>query len=87
LDHFVPEGRAGGLEPPSGSHRPARKLHPLAFGLERVGLISLRAPITGAIIFTLLVIAAVFGLERLKARPVTTLCIACKSDQEARERP
>jgi uncharacterized protein len=66
LDHFVPEGRAGGLEPPSGSHRPARKLHPLAFGLERVGLISLRAPITGAIIFTLLVIAAVFGLERLK---------------------
>jgi len=27
------------------------------------------------------------GLERLKARPVTTLCIACKSDQEARERP
>jgi DnaK suppressor protein len=27
------------------------------------------------------------GLERLRARPVTTLCIACKSDQEARERP
>ncbi len=26
------------------------------------------------------------GIERLKARPVTTLCIACKSDQEARER-
>jgi len=26
------------------------------------------------------------GLERLKARPVTTLCIGCKSDQEARER-
>jgi len=26
------------------------------------------------------------GLERLKARPVTTLCIACKSAQEARER-
>ena len=25
------------------------------------------------------------GLERLKARPVTTLCIACKSAQEARE--
>jgi DnaK suppressor protein len=23
--------------------------------------------------------------ERLKARPVTTFCIACKSDQEARE--
>jgi DnaK suppressor protein len=26
------------------------------------------------------------GLERLKARPVTTLCIGCKSAQEARER-
>jgi DnaK suppressor protein len=26
------------------------------------------------------------GFERLKARPVTTLCIRCKSAQEARER-
>jgi RNA polymerase-binding transcription factor len=26
------------------------------------------------------------GIERLKARPVTTLCIECKSEQEARER-
>ncbi|MGH7864416.1 MAG: RNA polymerase-binding protein DksA [Candidatus Binataceae bacterium] len=26
------------------------------------------------------------GVERLKARPVTTLCIGCKSAQEARER-
>lgn len=26
------------------------------------------------------------GLVRLKARPVTTLCIGCKSSQEARER-
>ncbi len=26
------------------------------------------------------------GLARLKARPVTTLCIDCKSDQEAQER-
>jgi DnaK suppressor protein len=25
------------------------------------------------------------GIERLKARPVTTLCIACKSAQELRE--
>jgi uncharacterized protein len=64
LDHFVPEARAGGLEPP-GESQP-RKLHPLAYGLERIGLISLRAPITGAIIFAVLVIAAVFGLERLK---------------------
>lgn len=26
------------------------------------------------------------GVERLKARPVTTLCIDCKSEQEDRER-
>ncbi|MGO9454504.1 MAG: RNA polymerase-binding protein DksA [Candidatus Binataceae bacterium] len=26
------------------------------------------------------------GIERLKARPVTTFCIACKSAQEERER-
>lgn len=26
------------------------------------------------------------GVERLNARPVTTLCIQCKSDQEAEER-
>ena len=26
------------------------------------------------------------GIERLKARPVTTLCIQCKSEQEAEER-
>ena len=26
------------------------------------------------------------GVERLKARPVTTLCIECKSSQEADER-
>jgi len=26
------------------------------------------------------------GVERLRARPVTTLCIACKSQQEAEER-
>jgi len=29
--------------------------------------------------------AGEIGIERLKARPVTTFCIACKSDQEARE--
>ncbi len=26
------------------------------------------------------------GIERLKARPVTTLCIECKASQEAREK-
>jgi len=66
LDHFVPEGSAGGLEPASEPRPPARKLHPLAFGLERIGLVSLRAPVTGAIIFALLLVAAVLGLDRLK---------------------
>jgi len=66
LDHFVGEGKAGGLGSAGESHPPARKLHPLAFGLERIGLISLRAPIAGAVIFTLLTIAAVIGLDRLK---------------------
>jgi uncharacterized protein len=66
LDHFVPEGGAGGLEPASEPRPPARKLHPLAFGLERIGLVSLRAPVTGAIIFALLLVAAVLGLDRLK---------------------
>jgi predicted RND superfamily exporter protein len=64
LDHLVPEGKADGLDPHGGP--PARRLHPLAFGLERIGLISLRAPIAGAIIFALLVVGAVFGLDRLK---------------------
>jgi DnaK suppressor protein len=30
--------------------------------------------------------AGPIGLDRLKARPVTTFCIDCKSDQEAQER-
>jgi DnaK suppressor protein len=30
--------------------------------------------------------ASEIGLARLRARPVTTLCISCKSAQEARER-
>lgn len=29
---------------------------------------------------------AAIGLERLRARPVTTLCIECKAEQEAEER-
>ena len=44
----------------------SRKLHPLAYGLERIGLIPLRAPILSAIILALLCIGAAFGVERLK---------------------
>ena len=45
---------------------PPRKLHNLAYGLERIGLIPLRAPVLSAIILALLCIVAAFGVERLK---------------------
>jgi predicted RND superfamily exporter protein len=41
-------------------------LHNLAYGIERIGLIPLRAPIVSAVILVLLCIAAAFGVERLK---------------------
>jgi uncharacterized protein len=62
LEQLVPDGKTGGSHP----EPPARRLHPLAYGIERIGLIALRAPVIGAIIFALLVIGAVFGLNRLK---------------------
>jgi predicted RND superfamily exporter protein len=43
-----------------------RKLHPLAYGIERLGLLPLRAPIISAIILALLCVFATFGIERLK---------------------
>jgi predicted RND superfamily exporter protein len=43
-----------------------RKLHNLAYGIERVGLIPLRAPIVSAVILILLCIVASLGIERLK---------------------
>ena len=60
MEQFVPDGTKGGTLPP------ARRLHPLAYGIERIGLIALRAPIVGAVIFALLVVGAVLGLDRLK---------------------
>jgi predicted RND superfamily exporter protein len=44
----------------------ARKLHDIALGIERIGLISLRVPILSAIVLAVLTIAAVFGVERIK---------------------
>jgi predicted RND superfamily exporter protein len=41
-------------------------LHDLAYGLERIGLIPLRAPWASAIILALFCVLAVFGVERLK---------------------
>ena len=45
---------------------PPRKLHNLAYGIERIGLIPLRAPVLSAIILTLLCVVAAFGVHRLK---------------------
>ena len=45
---------------------PARKTPGLALGIERIGLITLRFPITAAIIVLVMAIAAAFGLERIK---------------------
>ena len=38
----------------------------IAFGLERLGLIAVKAPIMSCIILVVLMIAAVFGIERIK---------------------
>lgn len=45
---------------------PDRDLPPLAFGIERVGFASLRAPFLILIVFLILGVAALFGLGRLK---------------------
>src|SRR5215470_13466130 len=45
---------------------PPRKLHHLALGFERVGLIPLRFPILSLIILAMLSVGAAFGIERLK---------------------
>ena len=38
----------------------------IAFGLERVGLIAVRAPIVSCIVLLLLIVGAVFGIHRIK---------------------
>ena len=45
---------------------PVRKPVSIALGLERIGLVPLRAPIIAALIFALLSIAAAFGVARIK---------------------
>ena len=57
---------------------PPRKLHDLAYGLERIGLIPIRAPIVSAVILALSCVFAAFGIERLKVddsfHPPSTTC-------------
>ena len=55
-------GDGGGESQPEG----ARKLHDIALGIERIGLVSLRAPVFSAIVLAVLTVAAVFGVERIK---------------------
>src|SRR3979411_3343768 len=38
----------------------------IAFGLERIGLIAVQAPILSCLILVVLFIAAIFGIERIK---------------------
>lgn len=58
-------GRAGAAQAPSVGTR-KRRLHNLALGIERIGIVSLRFPLTAAAVTVLLVIAAAFGVLRLK---------------------
>ena len=50
----------------SGTSTPDRGLPALAFGTERMGLISLKMPFIVGVIFALLAIAAVFGARKLQ---------------------
>jgi predicted RND superfamily exporter protein len=45
-------------QPPSGPS--------IAFGLERIGLVAVRAPILSCIILVALIVAAIFGIQRIK---------------------
>src|SRR5688500_552690 len=45
---------------------PEKQSLSIAFGLERIGLIAMRAPILSCIVLFAMVIGAVFGIERIK---------------------
>ncbi len=53
-------------QPPTPSARPERKLHPLAYGIERMGLVSLRFPYVVAVVLVVAAILAGFGIERIQ---------------------
>src|SRR4051812_2482453 len=57
-----------GSESPSGDAAKAQARKPvnIALGVERIGLIPLRAPVLSAIVLVILCIAAAFGVGRLK---------------------
>ena len=51
---------------PNAAATPVKRSPSIAFGLERIGLIAVRAPILSCIILLALVIGAVFGIHRIK---------------------
>src|SRR5437588_7904639 len=51
---------------PEGARSHPRALHPLAWGIERIGLVALRFPALAAILVLALSVAAVFGVARIK---------------------
>ena len=50
----------------SGTGTPDTGLPQLAFGTEKMGLISLKAPLLVGIVFAIMAVAAVFGVQKLK---------------------
>ena len=44
----------------------SRRRSSIAFGLERIGLIAIKAPILACVVLAGLIIAAIFGIERIK---------------------
>lgn len=54
--------------PPNTSSVPAdpRRNFSIAFGLERIGLIAVRAPVLTLIVLGALCVGAFFGLQRIK---------------------
>ena len=48
------------------AHKPGRRLPSIAFGLERIGLIGIRAPVLACIILAVLCVGAAFGIQRIK---------------------
>ena len=51
---------------PDAAATPVKPSPSIAFGLERIGLIAVRAPILSCIILLAMVIGAVFGIHRIK---------------------
>ena len=60
MDEKLPE------KPLTPATRPERKLHPLAYGIERIGLVSLRFPYAVAAVLIVAAVLAAFGIGRIK---------------------